>query len=140
MQCLTLKEKFIFTCPIKYRLDEKNSDLSDTYDSILLITIKAIYIFEPTIKKNDQNKQDDFLENKLIFKCEHRKVYIEKFTNETNEVKYVPTPSNEVSDSNDNKNNNKNKKNDIIYSFVIKLETPLAKEYIKILALFEGLL
>ena len=120
MQCLTLKENFIFTCQIKYRLDRKNSELSDTIDSILLITIKAIYIFEPSLKKNDQNNKDDFLENKLIFKCFHDQVYIEKFTNEINEVKYV-------SANNDSDNN-----------FVIKLETPLAKEYIKILALFEG--
>ena len=120
MQCLTLKENFIFTCQIKYRLDRKNSELTDTIDSILLITIKAIYIFEPSLKKSEQNKPEDYLENKLILKCLHDDVYIEKFQNEINEVKYCA--SNELSH----------------LKFVIKLETPLAKEYVKILALFEG--
>ena len=114
MQCLTLKENFIFTCQIKYRLDQKNSELTDNTDSILLITIKAIYIFEPTSK----NKPDDFLENKLILKCLHENVYIEKYSNEINEIKYISE--------------------DPHLKFIIKLETPLAKEYIKILSLFEG--
>ena len=120
MQCLILKENFIFTCQIKYRLDKKNSELTDTIDAILLITIKAIYIFEPTQKKSDQNKPEDYLENKLILKCLHDDVYIEKFTNEINEVKYRS-----CADDSDLK-------------FAIKLETTYAKEYIKILALFEG--
>ena len=120
MQCLTLKENFIFSCPIKFRLGRKNSDLSDTQDSLLLITIKALYIFEQSLKKIDQNKSEDYLENKLILKCLHNEIYIKKFTNEINEVIY--TSSNEEAD----------------LKFVIKLETPLAKEYIKILALFEA--
>ena len=119
MQCLTLKENFIFTCPIKHHFERKNSETLEISDSILLITIKAIYIFEPTLKRSDQNKPEDYLENKLLFKCLHDEVYIDKFTNEMNEVKYVS-----VTEETDN--------------LVIKLETPLAKEYIKILALFES--
>ena len=118
MQCLTLKENFIFTCQIKYRLEPKNSELMDNIDSILLITIKAIYIFETSQKKGDQNKPDDYLENKLILKCLHDDVYIEKYANEMNEIKYCSENPH--------------------LKFIIKLETPLAKEYIKILALFEG--
>ena len=120
MQCLTLKENFIFSCQVKFHLERKNSDLSDTQDALLLITIKAIYIFDPSIKKTEQNKEDDYLEKRLLLKCSHDEVYIKKFTNEINEVKY--TSSNEDSD----------------LRFIIKLDTPLAKEYIKILALFEA--
>ena len=119
MQCLTLKENFILTCLVRYRPDRKNPEITDNIESILLIKIKAIYIFD--IKKGDQNKKEDFIEDKLLLKALHNQVYIEKFTNEINEVKYAST-NEENSDLN----------------FVIKLETPLAKEYIKILALFEA--
>ena len=115
MQCLTLKENFLFTSQIKLNIDRRNSELSETIDSTLLTTINALYIF----KKNDV-KNDEFLENKLLLKCKHEDIYVEKFTNEFNEIKY--TSINENSD----------------LKFSIKLEDPLAKEYVKILALFEG--
>ena len=120
MQCLTLKENFIFTCQVKFRSDRKNSELGDYMDSIMLITIKAIYIFEPNSKRNEQNKSDNFLEKKLIMKCLHDEVYVEKFANELNEITY------------------KSINEDLDLKFVIKLESTLAKEYVKILALFEG--
>ena len=116
MQCLTLKENFIFTAQIKLNIERKNSDSSESIDSILLTTINALYIF----KKTDQNKPDDFLENKLLLKFQHEEIYVEKYTNENNEIKYKLI----------------NEDSDIKFSF--KIEHPLAKEYIKILALFEG--
>ena len=120
MQCLTLKENFIFTCQVKFRSDRKNSELGDYMDSIMLVTIKAIYVFEPNTKRSDQNKSDNYLEKKLIMKCLHDEVYVEKFSNEFNEITYKSI--NEDSD----------------LKFVIKLESTQAKEYVKILALFEG--
>ena len=84
MQCLTLKENFIFTAQIKLNIERKNSDSSESIDSILLTTINALYIF----KKTDQNKPDDFLENKLLLKFQHEEIYVEKYTNENNEIKY----------------------------------------------------
>ena len=120
MQCLTLKENFIFTCQVKFRSDRKNSELGDYMDSIMLVTIKAIYIFEPNTKRSDQNKSDNYLEKKLLMKCLHDEVYVEKFSNEFNEITYKSI--NEDSD----------------LKFVIKLEATQAKEYVKILALFEG--
>ena len=120
MQCLTLKENFIFTCQVKFRSDKKNLELGDYNDSIMLITIKAIYIFDSNSKKSEQNKSENFLEKKLIMKCLHDEVYVEKFSNEMNEITYRSI--NEDSD----------------LKFTIKLESTQAKEYIQILALFEG--
>ena len=116
MQCLTLKENFIFTAQIKLNIERRNLESSESIDSILLTTINALYIF----KKTDQNKPDDFLENKLLLKYQHEEIYVEKFTNENNEIKYKPIDED----------------SDVKFSF--KIEHPLAKEYIKILALFEG--
>ena len=115
MQCLTLKENFIFSSQIKLNIEHNNSESSETVDSILLTTINALYMF----KKNDSNKSDEFLENKLLLKCLHDDIYVEKFKNDSNEIKYTSDGKNDL-------------------KFSIKIEHPLAKEYVKILALFEG--
>ena len=115
MQCLTLKENFIFSSQIKLNIEHNNSESSETVDSIMLTTINALYMF----KKNDSNKSEEFLENKLLLKCFHDDIYVEKFKNDSNEIKYTY-----------------DKKADL--KFTIKIEHPLAKEYVKILALFEG--
>ena len=113
MQCLTLKENFIFTCQIN--IEFINSELSESIEATLLTTINALYIF----KKTETNKNDEFLEDKLLLKCLHDDIYIEEFSNEKNEIKYTS-----INDSN--------------LKFTIKIEHQSAKEFIKILALFEG--
>ena len=113
MQCLTLKENFIFTCQIN--IEFINSELSETIEATLLTTINALYIF----KKTETNKNDEFLEDKLLLKCLHDDIYIEEFANEKNEIKYAS-----IKDPN--------------LKFSIKIEHQSAKEFIKILALFEG--
>ena len=115
MQCLTLKENFIFTSQIKLTIDRINSESTENVDAILLTTIDALYFF-----KKDQNKSDEFLENKLLLKCKHDQIYIEKYINDGNEIKYSSIFQN------------------IDLKFSFKMEHPLAKEYVKILALFEG--
>ena len=92
-----------------------NSELSESIEATLLTTINALYIF----KKNDTNKNDEFLEDKLLLKCLHDDIYVEEFVNEKNEIKYSSTK-------------------DPNLKFSIKIEHQSAKEYIKILALFEG--
>ena len=143
MQCLILKENFIFTCPIKHHFESINSEAVEITDSILLVTINAIYIFAPTLKRSEQNNEEDYLEKKLLLKFLHEDAYIDKFTNDINEVKY--TVSIRYEDENKDKHKKKYKdKNEsksekkYTVNLIIKLETPLAKEYIKILALFEA--
>ena len=113
MQCYTLKENFIFSSQIN--IEYKNSELSESNEAILLVTINALYIF----KKTEQIKNDEFLEDKLLLKCLHDDIYIKEFINEKNEIKYESYV-------------------DPNLEFSIKIEDSLAKEYIKILALFEG--
>ena len=113
MQCLTLKENFIFTCQIN--IEFINSELSESIEATLLTTINALYIF----KKTETNKNDEFLEDKLLLKCLHDDIYVEEFANEKNEIKYTS-----IKDPN--------------LKFSIKIEHQSAKEFIKILALFEG--
>ena len=143
MQCLILKENFIFTCPIKHHFESINSEAVEITDSILLVTINAIYIFAPTLKRSEQNNEEDYLEKKLLFKFLHEDAYIDKFTNDINEVKYIVSIKYEDENKDKNKKKNKNKyesrsEKKYMVSLVMKLETPLAKEYIKILALFEA--
>ena len=116
MQCLTLKENFIFTSQVKSTIDRPGKEVLENVESVLLVTINAIYIF----KKIDQNKNDDFLENKLLLKCLHDDIYVEKFINESNQINYASAKYN------------------VELKFSIKIEHTLAKEYVKILALFEG--
>ena len=119
MQCLTLKENFIFTSQVKLTIDRENAEILENIDSVLLVTINALYLF----KKIDQNKNDDFLENKLLLKYLHKDIYVEKFSNETNQINYISIKKKEKPEE---------------VKFSIKIEHPSAKEYIKILALFEG--
>ena len=114
MQCLTLKENFIFSCPIKLNTKPNDSESSKIIDANLLVTINALYIFLKT-----EAKSDEFLEQKLKLKHNHSKIYVESFKNESNEINYCCIDKKES-------------------KFSLKIEHPLAKEYIKILALFEG--
>ena len=141
MQCLTLKENFIFTCSVEYHQERKNID-SGEKKSILLMTIKAIYIFD---KK--QEDQVVFLEDKLLLKCLHDDIYIESYDNDKNEVIFRETKEakkqREAEEAKKNPKSKKKKKGESKEQpdlrFVIKfLDTQTAKEYIKILALFEG--
>ena len=141
MQSLTLKENFIFTCSVEYHQERKNSD-SGEKKSILLMTIKAIYIFD---KK--QEDQVVFLEDKLLLKCLHDDIYIESYDNDKNEVIFRETKEakkqREAEEAKKNSKSKKKKKGESKEQpdlrFVIKfLDTQTAKEYIKILALFEG--
>ena len=121
MQCLSLKENFIFSSNIKLTKHKENSEeAGEAQESILLTTINGLYIFKNESNKNDKN--DEFLENKLLLKCKHEDIYVEKFINE-NELMYAIGC----------------KRKDDDYKFTIKLEHPhFSKEYIKILVLFEA--
>ena len=57
MQCLSLKENFIFSSNIKLTKHKENSEeAGEAQESILLTTINGLYIFKNESNKNDKKK------------------------------------------------------------------------------------
>jgi len=116
MECLYLKEKYIFSSNISVLFN--NTDL---YEITLLLTIDALYFFE---KKNNQIKEGpDFLESHLLFKFKHEEICLKSISSNDDSIEYYILK----------------KYDDYFPEFFLKFSNqPKGKEYVKILILFEG--
>ena len=116
MECLDLKEKFIFSSNISVIFN--NVDL---YEISFLLTIDALYFFE---KKNNQIKEGpDVLESHLLFKFKHEEICLKSISSNDDSIEYFILK----------------KYDDSFPEFFLKFgNQPKGKEYVKILILFEG--
>ena len=117
MECLYLKENFIFCSNISVSFNN-----SDSFDEItLLLTIDALYFFE---KKNYQIKEGpDILESHLLCKFKHEEIYLKSISSNDDSIGYNILKKNRYN----------------IHEFLLKFSNqPKGKEYVKILILFEG--
>ena len=117
MQCLKLKENFIFCCPCELFIKDEANDFKKIR---LLVTITSMYFFttEHVTITSKENERDIKLEDLLYLKVNH----IDMFLNDSTET--------EIS--------YKVVKNASIFQMMIKLKSVYAKEYIRILLLIQG--
>ena len=119
MQCLHLKENFIFSTPCDMICDEGISASNiDIKKYRLLVTITSMYCFTTEVPSSKDNSKEIKLEDMLYFKIDHSNLYLKDFND--NDISYFA-----VVDNNS-------------FSITYKIKNSQCKELIRILLIIQG--